>query len=102
MTERAAPVVEVEAWLAHLIPTFLANRLKDADRLRRALRERDFDAIRALGHNLRGAAGGYGFAALAEVGERIEAAAIAGDADGAAACSDELAAYARTVKVVYR
>jgi len=29
-------------------------------------------------------------------------AAVDGDADGAAACSDELAAYARTVKVVYR
>ncbi len=94
--------VEVEAWLAPLVPRFLANRLDDGERLRRAIAARDFAAIRVLGHNLRGAAGGYGFAGLGAIGERLEAAAAAQDAGAAAACADELAAYVRTVKVVYR
>ena len=95
-------VVEVEAWLAHLVPRFLANRLKDVVLLGAAVRTHDLEAIRVIGHNLRGGAGSYGFAALAALGARLEAAAEAGSLDLAAQCADELERYARTVKVIYR
>jgi HPt (histidine-containing phosphotransfer) domain-containing protein len=98
----AARIVEVEAWLAHLIPQFLANRHKDAMLLRRAIDDGDFDTIRVLGHNLRGTAGAYGFAALEDLGLRLEVAAATCDVGTAAACCDELVAYMRAVTVVYR
>src|SRR5262249_5851277 len=94
--------VEVKPWLAPLIPRFLANRLKDADGLRRAAAELDYQAIHRFGNTLRGAAGGFGFEVLARVGERIEAAAAARDPDAARACADDLQRCLDTIDVVYR
>jgi HPt (histidine-containing phosphotransfer) domain-containing protein len=102
MSADTGDVVEVEAWLVHLVPRFLANRLKDVVLLGAAVRTRDLEAIRVIGHNLKGGAGGYGFPALAVIGARLEAAAEAGSFDLAAECADELDRYVRTVKVVYR
>jgi HPt (histidine-containing phosphotransfer) domain-containing protein len=102
MSEAGPAVVEVEAWLAHLVPRFLANRLKDVETLAAAVRTGDFAAIQRIGHNLKGVAGGYGFAFIAEIGERLEAAANDGSATEATACMNDLDAYVRTVKVVYQ
>src|SRR5262249_17704881 len=95
-------VVEIEAWLAHLIPQFLANRLDEVKRLREAVEARDFEGIRRIGHNLRGAAGGYGFMELEKLGARLEAAGRGEDDEEARACAEEIERRVRTVKVVYR
>lgn len=102
MSDEAPIVVEIEAWVAHLVPRFLENRAKDVTDLRAAIADRDFDLIRELGHNLKGAAGGYGFTDLGELGVRLEAAAADRSLDSAAACADALATYVKRVKVVYR
>jgi HPt (histidine-containing phosphotransfer) domain-containing protein len=95
-------VVEVEDWVAHLVPRFLENRARDVVELRLAIAERNFEIIRRLGHNLRGAAAGYGFDDLTEVGEELEAAAAERNADSAAASTERLASYVTRVRVVTR
>ena len=102
MSDRAATVVEVEAWIAHLVPRFLANRAREVVELREAIAARDFEGIRRLGHNLRGAAPSYGFTELAQVGERIEAAAADRSVESAAVCVEALDRYLDHVKIVFR
>ena len=102
MSDEAPIVVEIEAWLAHLVPRFLANRARDVAELRAAIAVRDFELIRLLGHNLKGVAGGYGFTELGEVGERLETAAADHSVEAAASCGEALATYVKRVKVVYR
>lgn len=102
MSDEAPIVVTIEAWVAHLVPRFLENRARDVADLRAAIADLDFDLIWRLGHDLKGAAGGYGFTELGELGERLEAAAAARRLDSAAACADALATYVKRVKVVYR
>jgi HPt (histidine-containing phosphotransfer) domain-containing protein len=102
MSDGSGAVVEVEAWIRHLVPRFLANRQKDIEALAAAIRSDDIEAIRIIGHNLKGGAGGYGFAVLAEIGGRLEAAGEAGSLETAAACLRELAEHVRTIQVVYR
>ena len=70
--------IEVDPELLDLVPGFLRNRQTDVEVLTRAVAERDLETARVVGHRLRGAAGGYGFAALGTLGARIEQAASQG------------------------
>lgn len=96
------PTVELEDWLEPLVPRFLTNRRHDVVALRAAIAAGDLAALRFMGHKLRGAAAGYGFAVIAEIGARLEALAEGGDLAAAAACLAELEHHLATLKVVYR
>lgn len=72
-------IVEVDSDLADLVPKFLANRQKDLLNIGEAIARSDNDALRIIGHNMKGVGGGYGFAEITELGKRIEAAAKTGD-----------------------
>jgi HPt (histidine-containing phosphotransfer) domain-containing protein len=72
-------VVEVDSDLADLVPKFLANRHKDLLQIGDAIERSDNDALRTIGHNMKGVGGGYGFAEITELGKRIETAAKNGD-----------------------
>jgi len=104
MSDRPGTVVEVEAWIAHLVPRFLENRARDIVELRQAIAERDFAVIGRLGHNLKGVAGGYGFTELAQIGERLEAAGADRSIEPAAVAGDALERYVErvTVRVISR
>jgi HPt (histidine-containing phosphotransfer) domain-containing protein len=67
--------------LRDLIPRFLANRRADVEQLRTAAQRSDFEAARRIGHMLKGAGGGYGFAEITRLGDEIERLARAGDAN---------------------
>jgi len=67
--------VKVDADLEDLIPGFLENRQQDAVNIMEALQEDDYEKIRFLGHNMKGAGGGYGFDGISDIGWRIEKAA---------------------------
>jgi HPt (histidine-containing phosphotransfer) domain-containing protein len=73
-------VVEVERDLEDLVPVFLRAREDDLRKLLTALEGTDFATMRLVGHSMKGAAGAYGFAELARLGNAIEVAALAGDA----------------------
>ena len=75
-------VVHVESGLEDLIPLFLQQRKTDQANLAQSLPARDFERIRRIGHGMAGAGASYGFDFVSELGQRLEIAARAGDADG--------------------
>ena len=95
-------VVQVDADLEDLIPGYLQNRRQDVDSILQAVEKQDFEAIRVLGHTMKGTGGGYGFDAITEMGRALEEAArdrnIPAIRQGAAA----LLAYLQTVEAVFQ
>lgn len=67
--------VQVESELEELIPGFLNNRRNDVDKLRQMLAAQDFEAIKLVGHTMKGNGAGYGFDQISEIGQMIEATA---------------------------
>ena len=95
-------MVQVDADLEDLIPGYLQNRRKDADAIGEALEKQDFEAIRVLGHTMKGTGGGYGFDAITDIGRALEEAAKSRNVQ---AIRQEVAAlldYLRAVEVVYQ
>lgn len=95
-------VVYVDGEIEDLVPGYLENRRRDVKALREALAREDYEAIRVLGHSMKGTGGGYGFAAITEIGRALEQAAGARDADAVQEWTDELLGFLERVEVVYR
>ena len=72
-------IIEVDSDLADLMPKFLANRQRELLQIEEAIDRADNEALRIIGHNMKGVGGGYGFSEITELGKRIEAAARSGD-----------------------
>ncbi len=70
MTTKITVLVDRE--IQDLVPTFLTNRRRDLGSLREALKSGNFDAMRIIGHNLKGVGGGYGFHEITNIGAAIE------------------------------
>ena len=95
-------LVEIESWLAGLVPRFLANRARDLERLEEAFAAGDLSTLKSIGHMVRGSAAGYGFLDLSDAGARLEAIAeTAGPAELRQAI-DVIAHHVKGVEVVYR
>ncbi len=99
MTERLT--VEVDSELKDLIPNFLANRNKELGELGRALERADFEAMRIIGHNMKGVGGGYGFDHITELGVQIETAAKVKDDDKIRDCLGSYQNYLQHIDVVF-
>lgn len=93
--------IHVDEELKDLIPGFLENRRKDVAALRSALKDRDYETIRSLGHSMMGVGGGYGFDFVTEIGEAIELAAAEGNRKDLVRHIDALARFLEQVEVVY-
>lgn len=63
-----------------LLSRFRERRRRDVVDLRAALECGDFETIARLGHNMSGNGVSYGFPEISEIGERLEAAAVTGNA----------------------
>jgi CheY-like chemotaxis protein len=94
-------VVHVDAELKALIPQFLGNQQKALAAMQAALQQRDYETIRTLGHRMKGAAGGYGFDAVTDIGSAIEQAAKAVNHSEITTRLASLAHYLEHVEVVY-
>ncbi|WHZ21955.1 MAG: hypothetical protein OJF47_001067 [Nitrospira sp.] len=60
-------------------PKFLEYRRKDLGAMQEAAARQDYEAIRTMGHRIKGLAGSYGFQDIGAVGQRLEQAARARD-----------------------
>ena len=69
--------VSIEKDLETLVNRFLARKREDLDRVRMALAARDYETIRRIGHDLKGAGEGFGFPELSAFGAALERAATA-------------------------
>ena len=92
-------IISVDAQIAALLPRFLANRSADVDKIRAALARADFDAVRTVGHAMKGAGGGYGFAEISRLGAELEEAARQRDAVAIGALATHLESYLARVEL---
>jgi len=72
-----------DADLTEVIDEFVGGLPDQAARMRDALQHNDFDGLRGLAHQLKGAGGSYGYGCLTEAARALEIAAKAADAEGA-------------------
>ncbi|OGA03291.1 MAG: hypothetical protein A2W68_01620 [Betaproteobacteria bacterium RIFCSPLOWO2_02_64_14] len=87
--------------LEPIIPRYLARRREEIASLRAGLDAGDYQALRIIGHSLKGSGGGYGMPALSDIGARIEKAAIAADAAAIESLLAEHADYVERLQVVF-
>ncbi|MBP6941292.1 MAG: Hpt domain-containing protein [Syntrophorhabdaceae bacterium] len=93
--------ISIDKDLEDLIPGYLENRLRDIASIEEALIKNDFETIRILGHSMKGSGGGYGFAAITEIGKRIEEAAKKMDKKVITEQVEELSTYLRNITIKY-
>ncbi len=94
-------VVQIDPDLEELIPTYLGNRRKDVEAIRKALGEKDLETIERLGHTMKGSGGGYGFDITSAIGANLEQAAKENSLDEIKSSLNELADFMDRVQVVY-
>ena len=95
-------VVFVDEDLHDLIPGYLAGRQKDIAALRAALTLGDYEAIRSIGHKMKGSGGGYGFDQITEIGRAIEDAAKIDHGEEIHRQIEALKTYLERVEVVFQ
>jgi HPt (histidine-containing phosphotransfer) domain-containing protein len=94
-------VLCVESELKDLMPTYVQNRHQDAAEIVDALRRKDFDDVRLIGHTMAGSSEAYGLARLTRLGRELEQAARQHAAEDIGRHVDELRRYLRSLKLVY-
>ncbi len=95
-------IVEADPDLEDLVPEFLARKRGEVVTIAAALERRDYAALGAFAHRIKGEGGGFGFAAISEIGAALELAARERDAAAAHRQVEALADYLRRVQVVSR
>ena len=93
-------VVHIDPSLKELVPRYLDNRHKDITEIRRLLAAGDLEAVRIIGHNMAGSAGGYGFPEIGKLGKEIEGAALRAHTQGIGHWATQLADYLSRITVV--
>jgi hypothetical protein len=93
-------IVHIDPDLEDLIPGFLGNRRRDVATLEALVEQRNFTAIRIIGHSMKGAGGGYGFDPITDIGDQLEVAALASDDAAIRRLTAQLADYLTRVKPV--
>ena len=94
-------IVPIDPDLEDLIPGFLSNRNRDVNAIEEHLANGDFDAIRMLGHSMKGAGAGYGFDPITDYGARLERAAEEQARDEIVAARADLADYLSRVEPTF-
>jgi len=95
-------VVIVDEDLRDLIPGYLENRLKDIAAIQTFLAQGDYEAIRSIGHKMKGSGGGYGFDEITNIGRTIEEAAKIGHREEIHKQTEALKIYLERVEIVYQ
>ena len=99
--ETSAPVVEVDADLADLIPQYIENRWADLAFARQLLGKGDFQLLARMAHRIRGSAASYGFTGLGDISARLETAAEQEDARRSDEALAQYEGFLRAVRIEY-
>lgn len=76
---RSKHIVRLDKDLELIVMRFLGRKRGEVPQLRASVQARDFEAIRRLGHDLKGAGEGFGFSYLSAVGAKLERSATERD-----------------------
>ena len=93
--------IKIDVDLEEIIPDFLKNRRDDIISIETFLNKNDYDAIRVIGHSMKGSGASYGFHFISEIGKSIEQAAKAGSAQIVADKKAELLNFLDCVRIEY-
>jgi CheY-like chemotaxis protein len=94
-------VAHVDKDLKELIPKYLSERQNDINRIHDAIKEQDYEAVRSLGHTLKGSGGGYGFDQITEIGIHLEESANENNLEDIEKYTNELSYYIENVDIIY-
>jgi CheY-like chemotaxis protein len=97
---RDAICVRAPAGIEDLIPRYLDSRSADLNHLALALERSDYDAIRVLGHNMKGSGNAYGFAAITAIGRSLERAAQEQSSDDIRTQISALVDYLKRIEIL--
>ena len=97
--DRDPIIIGVDEEIIDLLPAYIANRWKDIEIAGKALQDQDFEALRFLGHTMKGSGGSHGLDEVSRIGEGIEASAKEGDSAGIAQCLERLRDFLERVQV---
>lgn len=92
----------IDRELEEIVPGYLENRRKDVTNIRQSLEKGDMEAIRTLGHRMKGSGAGYGFAMITEIGRAMEIAAKEDNVEKILQGVNELESYIQRVRVTYQ
>ncbi|MBG0790182.1 MAG: Hpt domain-containing protein [Desulfovibrionaceae bacterium] len=93
--------VVVDPELQPIMGRYMDIRREEQDKLEAALADGDAEAVRLLGHKLKGTGSSFGFDHLTEWGAAIELAGRDGDLDQAARAAAEVRYFLDNVDIVY-
>ena len=84
---------------AKLVQHFLGGLGQRVSAIQQAMAAGDVNHVRVLAHQLKGAAGGYGFAAVSQAASKLESAIVTGaDASAIAGCVSTLAGLCQQIR----
>jgi hypothetical protein len=98
---RKKTILKIDPDLEDIIPGYLENRRKDLAAMPLLLKQGDFDALRVMGHKMRGSGGGYGMDFLTAFGARLEAAAQNKEQPAIKELAGELGDFLDSLEIVY-
>jgi HPt (histidine-containing phosphotransfer) domain-containing protein len=101
MTEPDKIIVKIDIDLKDLIPGYIENRRKDIHNLQAAILQKDYNAIRFIGHGMKGSGSGYGFDQISELGHMLELSGKEEAGEEAAAHTKQLTEYIERLVVQY-
>lgn len=94
-------IIRIDPDLKAIIPDFMKEVACDISAIKTALSAGDIRGVQKIGHNLKGAGGGYGFEVITRLGAEIERAAIDNAPKKINSSVDELSNYINKVHVVW-
>jgi HPt (histidine-containing phosphotransfer) domain-containing protein len=97
--ERSRIVVRLDGDLEPIVTRFLGRKRGELAVLRNAVQAREFETIRRLGHDLKGAGEGFGFPDLSAIGAQLERCAHTRDAKAITEQIEAMEAYLTALEV---
>jgi len=94
-------IIEVDEFLADLIPGFMENRRADIEKLAVAISAADYEAIRHIAHDLKGLGAGYGFQRITDIGVMLSDAAKRKDVRSLRQLAEQYEAYLTGVEIKF-
>lgn len=94
-------IVNVDKDFQEIIPSYLYNLTDNIETMKSHLKKQNYDAIKKIGHGIRGTGGGYGFDAITDMGKYIEEAAKKSNVEKIEKWLQILLDYVENVNVVY-
>ncbi|WP_027177700.1 Hpt domain-containing protein [Maridesulfovibrio bastinii] len=93
--------VTVDSELEEIMPRYIEIRLNELEELEKYLAEKNAEAVRMLGHRLKGTGASYGIEELTDIGAAIEDIAKTGSFAGIAEHTKRLRYILENIEIEY-